>query len=324
MRLQGFKIGNLAVDHPVFLAPMSGVTDLPFRQKVQDFGVGLVFSEMIVGKFLLAETKRTLQMARFDHPGIAALQLAGCEPDVLAEAARVAQDRGVQLIDLNFGCPVKKVAQGQQAGSALMRDEILAGQILSAVVNAVDIPVSLKMRTGWDDENRNAPRLARIAEQSGIQMITVHGRTRNQLYNGVADWRFVKQVKEAVTLPVVVNGDIVSFDSVSAALAQSGADGVMIGRGCYGKPWFPSQVMAYVAGAEKNDPSLSEKQDIILSHYHSMIEHYGVDVGVRMARKHLGWYAGDLDSDLRKELMMLDHPDQVTIKISNWFTRKLN
>ena len=275
---------------------MSGVTDLPFRRLAKRQGAGLVVSEMIASWAMVRENRVTLRMAEVDGcGGPSAVQLAGCDPAAMAEAARIAVGHGADLIDINFGCPVKKVAVGQAAGSALMRDEIAAARILEATVQAVPVPVTLKMRMGWDHANLNAPNLARIAEASGIQMVTVHGRTRQQFYTGVADWRFIAQVKQAVRLPVIANGDILTEDDAAEALRQSGADGVMIGRGCYGRPWFPALVGRFlVTGDRQAEPGLAEQKATMLQHYDAMLQHFGEDAGLRVARKHLSWYSRGL------------------------------
>jgi tRNA-dihydrouridine synthase B len=284
------------LETPVILAPLSGVTDLPFRAMAKSLGAGLVVSEMIASWAMVRANKNTMRMAEVVAGGSpSSVQLAGCEPAAMVEAAKMSVAEGADIIDINFGCPVKKVAVGQSAGSALMRDEILAAKILAATVRAVDVPVTLKMRMGWDHQSLNAPVLARIAEEAGIAMVTIHGRTRQQFYEGTADWEFVRLVKDAVKIPVIVNGDITTEAKAAEALRRSGADGVMIGRGAYGRPWFLKQVADYLTtGALTAPPSLAEQKAILLAHYRHIRTHFGEGPGVRLARKHVAWYSNGL------------------------------
>ena len=316
------KIGGVEISDPVVLAPMSGVTDMPFRRLVKSCGVGLVVSEMIASRAMVHAAKKTMKMATHcaeEHP--MSVQLAGCEPEVVAEAARLNEQRGAALIDINMGCPVKKVVNGD-AGSALMRDVEHATKILDAVVKAVSIPVTLKMRMGWDHDSLNAPILARAAQDVGVRAIAVHGRTRCQFYKGTADWKFIRNVKNAVDVPVFANGDILTLDDARRCMEESGADGLLIGRGTYGRPWFPAQVIHFLKTGERlPDPSIDAQYAMLRRHYEDILSHYGVHAGVKIARKHIGWYSKGLpgSAEFRADIMGQEDPEIVRRKLAAFY-----
>ncbi|WP_323782074.1 tRNA dihydrouridine synthase DusB [Thalassovita sp.] len=298
----------------VFLAPLAGITDLPFRDLVADFGAGLVVSEMVASQEMVQAKPGVRERAELGfEKANTAVQLAGRDPEWMALAARMVEDNGARIIDINMGCPAKKVVNGY-SGSALLKDLDHALTLIEAVVEAVDLPVTLKTRLGWDEAMMNAPVLAKRAEDAGVRMITIHGRTRCQFYKGRADWAAIRAVKDAVSIPVIANGDICSADDARRAMKQSGADGVMIGRGAQGRPWLLAQVAAELFG--HTPPQVPEGQDLVdmvIAHYEAMLDFYGLDLGLRVARKHLGWYMDEVGTGPSRRRAILTQRDPAQV-----------
>lgn len=324
-KIQPIQLGRHVLANPALLAPMSGVTDLPFRRLVHAQDAGLVVSEMVASEHLVNDRHDARRRAEGRELSPFVIQLVGCDARWMGEGARIAQALGADIIDINMGCPAREVT-GKLSGSALMRDADHAVRLMEAVVGAVQVPVTLKMRLGWDDANRNAPALAMRAEAAGVQLITVHARTRCQFFNGSPDWGFVRAIKDAVHIPIVINGDIIDPESARRALEASGADAVMVGRGAYGAPWMPARIARFLATSrDPGPPALSEQGAIAVTHVEAMLAHHGSEHGLRCARKHIGWYlqsSGRPRTDVlawRRRLCTSDNARDVLAGLRNFY-----
>ncbi|MEG3638175.1 tRNA dihydrouridine synthase DusB [Magnetococcus sp. PR-3] len=312
---------------PLVLAPMAGVTDAPFRLIAKRYGADLTVSEMIASQAMVRNVSKSLLIGtahEAEHP--LSVQIAGGDPEVMAQAARMNVDRGAEIIDINMGCPVKKIVKGQ-AGAALMRDEPLVARILAAVVEAVPVPVTLKIRLGWDKSNLNGARIGQIAQEQGVRMLTVHGRTRVQMYRGHADWDEIAQIKQALTIPVIGNGDIHTPQEAKEKWQQSGVDGLMIGRAIMGRPWLFTQIAHFLAtGEEQAAPDITEQHLLVLEHFDRLIEFYGPVVGNRMARKHLAWYAKGLpnSAQYRSTVNQCPTPEETRKLVDDFYQGVIN
>ena len=321
------RLGPYTLDNNLLLAPMAGVTDKPFRQLCRMYGAGLAVSEMVASDPALWNTKKSqLRLNHYEEESPRSVQIVGSDPQMMAHAAKYNADLGAQIIDINMGCPAKKVCN-VFSGSALMQDEILVTKILESVVDAVEIPVTLKLRTGWNKENKNAVRIARIAENSGIQMLTVHGRTRACGFKGDAEYQTIKQVKANVSIPVIANGDITSPEKAADVIHTTGADGIMLGRAALGNPWIFREINYYLhTGDQMARPSINEIQQVVLQHLNGLYELYGDYTGVRVARKHVGWYSKHIENGevLRSRVNKTDSVEQQLLVVNNYFDGEIN
>ena len=318
------RIGPYQLDNPVILAPMAGVTDLPFRQLCMELGAGLTVSEMLSSNPRVWQTKKSqTRMGHADEPGIKAVQIAGCEPELMAHAAQHNVANGAQIIDINMGCPAKKVNK-KLAGSALLQYPELVSEILHAVVNAVSVPVTLKIRTGWDPDHRNGVEIAQLAEQAGIQALAVHGRTRACMFKGTAEFDTIRAIKQAVSIPVIANGDIRNPEKAKAVLDYTGADAIMIGRGAQGNPWLFREIAHFLAtGEHLAKPNATEVHRVVCDHVRKLHQHYGEFSGVRIARKHVGWYLQEQQpaSEFRRHFVAIENADEQLEALATFFNQ---